>query len=283
MMNASASLHDAVEKNNIGEVKHLLRKKGTKINKLDDRGNAPLHLALIYKSRHPIAEYLIDKGADVDLVGEHDYTPLHHAAATGSFEMTLKLLEKGADATLLSKYKSSPLHFAANPENPEIMQALIICRCNPNGQNLDGRTALHEASRIGRLRNVKLLVRNEATIDMCDDDGNTPLHLALEERRLSVAYYLISKSQQLNSQNNDGETPLHIAVQNCPGEKLISLLVHHGATIGIRNKDNMTAIELAMDLLRSSVAKIILRERYKRKHLNGSTTKIPPTIMIDAQ
>ena len=47
---------------------------------------------------------------------------------------------------------------------------------NPNIQNKDGWTALHEASREGYLEIAKLLIEKGANVNITDKNGHTALH-----------------------------------------------------------------------------------------------------------
>lgn len=61
------------------------------------------------------AEYLIQKGIDVNTKNSNDETPLHICAIMGSCEMTKVLLEHGSDAFAKDKNGHTPLMLALEP------------------------------------------------------------------------------------------------------------------------------------------------------------------------
>ena len=92
-----------------------------------------------------IAKYLIQKGADVNVLDEDNLTPLHHAVEVGHLDMIKLLIEHGADLDI-------------------------------KGSN-DEWTALHEASQHTRLDILQLLVKNGAKFTR-EKDGMSCLHIA---------------------------------------------------------------------------------------------------------
>lgn len=70
------------------------------VNKRNSKGQAPLHLA-VKENCVAEVERLLSLGADVQLTGEHGWTPLHVAAnynrGDSHYETIKLLLENGAD------------------------------------------------------------------------------------------------------------------------------------------------------------------------------------------
>ncbi len=90
-------------------------------------GATPLHLAILTDQRQ-IAEYLIDKGANLGAKAqdEHGGTPLHWAAALGRIEMAKRLLEVGADINAPDNHGYTPLDATAYaPEHEPEKKAQI--------------------------------------------------------------------------------------------------------------------------------------------------------------
>jgi len=87
-------LTDAAKRGDIQEINSLLD-SGANIN--EEAGSwAPLAWALYYRQTRA-AKLLIDRGADINLIGSLGDTPLIYAAWRGNFEIVNLLLEKGAD------------------------------------------------------------------------------------------------------------------------------------------------------------------------------------------
>ena len=58
-------------------------------------------------------QLLIDMGADVDVLGDMNETPLHHVANLGLVESCNILLKNGASLDVMDKFGWTPLHYAA--------------------------------------------------------------------------------------------------------------------------------------------------------------------------
>ena len=64
----------------------------------------------------PAVKYIVEElGADVNIRDQNAYTPLHHVAARGDFEMVLYLVLKGADPTVVSRRGQSTADMANGP------------------------------------------------------------------------------------------------------------------------------------------------------------------------
>ena len=53
------------------------------------------------------------RGAKVDAIDEHKYTPLHFAARSGKSEAVKLLLEAGAKTDMRNVRNDTPIHYAA--------------------------------------------------------------------------------------------------------------------------------------------------------------------------
>lgn len=76
-------------------------KNGVDINLKSDANEAPIQACIDRKGidRYEILQDLIIGGADIELRGANDWTPLHWAAARNDFRAVEQLLKAGADIT----------------------------------------------------------------------------------------------------------------------------------------------------------------------------------------
>lgn len=123
----------AAERNNIEEVKKLIN-SGVNINVLE-WGWSALHWVVTHydESSQRVPEYiinainiLIEMGANIDITGDMNETPLHHAANLGLFESCEILLQNGASKTIKDKFGWSPLHYAAAKGNTRTTRTLLL-------------------------------------------------------------------------------------------------------------------------------------------------------------
>jgi hypothetical protein len=205
-VNQSSFIVDAVTEHNVEAVKYLIEKKGFNINTKDGSGNGDTLLACavdkatfgITSRNSEIVNYLISKGADVNLKNNSGNTPLHIAL--------------GAECVL-----------GGSSVKPEIVDSLITNGADVNAKNWDGRTPLHVA--VGRLCQINVLdslITNGADVNVQDRSGNTPLHeayywadsIAFGDTKIGnadsaneIKKYLLAKGASISIRNQDESTP----------------------------------------------------------------------------
>ena len=127
------------------------------------------------------------------LSAEHD---LSKSIATGAIiEEVEHMLAAGADVNSKGAMEDFPLALAALRGDWQLIVVLLDAGAEINARGKDGRTALHNALRIGHHEAAALLLKRGADPDGIDNFGNTPEILAreLEDNTLLV---LIRKAQQ---------------------------------------------------------------------------------------
>ncbi|XP_068093280.1 ankyrin repeat domain-containing protein 12 isoform X2 [Hyperolius riggenbachi] len=115
-----------------------------KVNKRNERGETPLHMAAIRGDLSQVKE-LIRLGANVNVKDFAGWTPLHEACNMGSYEVAKVLIAAGADV---------------------------------NTQGLDDDTPLHDAVSSGHREIVKLLLRNGGNVFQANKHGIRPIDVA---------------------------------------------------------------------------------------------------------
>ncbi|EQB46479.1 hypothetical protein CGLO_14452 [Colletotrichum gloeosporioides Cg-14] len=135
----------------------LLEDGGVSVHAVDENGRTPLEQSAIY-GHEPIAQVLIERGADIDRQNQHGSTPLHQAAVSGYKTIAKLLVNRGASV---------------------------------NHADGDGQTPLHRASFLGRTEIVALLISAGARLDHRDRRGQTALHIAAIRGHADVADVLV--------------------------------------------------------------------------------------------
>lgn len=100
------------------------------------------------------------------------------------------------------------------------------------------------------LTDVATLIMDNGRCDINAVDKEqkwTPLMHAITNNNELVTKRLLEKHSDFNNMDIEGNTPLHLAVMN-ENENLIKLLLKHCPSLTIKNKDNMTAKELALTI-----------------------------------
>ena len=115
----------------------------TNIDEMNARGETPLYLATMYNYPAEIAEMLIEKGANVNIVRETDKTtPLHNAINKENVDTVKLLLGSDANVNQIYGLDESPLQTAVGKKNKVIIKMLIEKGANVNHSDRDNRKLL---------------------------------------------------------------------------------------------------------------------------------------------
>jgi ankyrin repeat protein len=258
-------------------VEHLVKKDPQRINAIGGNHDSPL-VAALHGGHISIAELLLQHGANLDVQGTEEQTPLHTAIewpnnlAAGAVRF---LLKHGADVNARRKDLSTPLHLAAAQGYFEVVQMLLKRRIDVNHQNTDGETPCHpvpkptfprspvrlsleygaevnsrgerDVSLMQDLEVARVLLKHGTYVSAQDNRGRTPLHRVLEpkyhfdEDRFGVAQLLIECGADVNAQDEDHQTPLHLAsyIQEL---KLVRMLLDLGANDNAEDNQGRTPL-----------------------------------------
>jgi len=152
------------------------------------------------------------------------------AAAIGDIKGMAEALRNGADINTIGRKEldQTPLQVALSQDQEEAALFLLNkSSININITNRRGETALHIAAQHRHLNAIKILIYLGANVNAQDRKGNAPLHAAINGDR---SYEYIT------------DTP------DTAYEKVIKKLLKVGADVSIRNKDNKTPQEYAVQL-----------------------------------
>ena len=144
-----------------------------------DAGQGPLHLAA-RAGAADAANFLLKNGADINLLSESGYAPLHEAAADA--KMAELLLSQGAEPQRHDpELGITPLHMAARRGSSEVCQLLLNADVDVdvNAPTKNGATPLHEAAQHGHIQIIDLLVESGGDASIETKDGHTPLRMAI--------------------------------------------------------------------------------------------------------
>jgi len=273
--------------------RHLILKCSQDIDVRDDKGCTPLHIALL-AGKEGVSQLLIEHSVDLDIRAVNYQTPLHIAASMGLAKATRMLLERGeplkAGLNAMDENRRTPLQLASRNGHSRIARLLLefgadvdtwadwmtpllfLSQCrwgnhsrlNETAQVLleygasvhvrnvkkNRQTSLHTASYEGLSGIVASLLEFGADVDAQDDNTMTPLLLLLESRPgddTKIAQLLLEHGASVHVRNKDGQMPLHLASHHGLLD-IVALLLKFGAVVDAQDNDTMTPLQLVLQV-----------------------------------
>jgi len=216
-------------------------------------------VAAFHEKHFRVADLLFRNGADVDVLGYKDHTPLMAVSWIGSVDPVRWLLDHGADANSYDQDHFTSLHWAAFYADLESVQALLEHGADINARNKYGEVPLHLAAspfedphdylfsdphnyhrkrpHHCHLAVVQLLLNHGTDSNKRDDAGSTPLHhSSCRQKSVSTfhgtaegAHLLLKHGADIDAKDKEGRTPLQLALEH-EHHKMARFLSEHGAT-----------------------------------------------------
>jgi uncharacterized protein len=129
----------------------------------------------------------------INFYAEDGFTPLGLACYFGHYEIARYLVLKGADVNLPSNngFKVFPLHSAVAGNFTQIARMLIENNAKVNVKQQAGATALHSAAQNGNIDLLIMLLEHGADVNIRMEGGKLPADLAREKGFEEIAEALV--------------------------------------------------------------------------------------------
>lgn len=140
-----------------------------------------------------VAHLLTNHPEAVNYYAEDGFTPLGLACYFGQNEIAQYLVSKGADVNLPSNngFKVYPLHSATAGNYTQIARMLIENNAQINVKQQAGATALHSAAQNGNIDLLITLLEYGADVNIRMEGGKLPADLAREKGFYEIAEALV--------------------------------------------------------------------------------------------
>ena len=176
-----------------------------------------LHFALRNPENTSCINFLIQKGANLNIQDDDGNTPLHIAVSSSTNDNILPiqlLVEAGANLEIQNNDLYTPLQFAFTKNKSKAFGFLIGVGANLNAKFQDGSTILSIECRQGELDVVKLLCECDGIDVDSGPNGCSPLILACDRGDVLMVQYLCEHTNcNKYHKTPDGTTALFQAVR----------------------------------------------------------------------
>ena len=222
----------------LGEIKLLIESDPSRINEKDEGGNSLLHIA-VRKKDIKLVQYLVSKGADVNIRNNNNDTPLQIAVFFENVEILTLLVSNGANLNVTDFLGRTPLHDTVNREHFQNTKYLISKGAEINTQDVRSKSPLHDAVLDGNIKISEYLILKDANVNAKDEDGKAPLHIASSEGYTEIARHLLTHGADINARDKLENIPLHYAALSGHLE-MVKYLVSRGANVNARGAFYLT-------------------------------------------
>ena len=100
---------------------------------------------------------------------------------------------------------------AAYNDDPRVTQVLLSFGAEPDTKDMDGKSPLHVAAKIGNTGVAHALLVHDALVQTTDNFGVTPLHIAATNE---VAMLFVRSGAHVTARDVNGKGPLHYAAKD---------------------------------------------------------------------
>lgn len=167
---------EAAKSGDLQTVKKILAQDPSKLNATDEEHYTPLHWACM-RAHWDVVNFLIDKGADLNIIGGDGGAPLNWAAHHDNVEIIKRMVGKGASLNVQNQWGMTELHTAIWRGNIHVVEYLLDQDSDPMIKTEEGWTAMHYAYRSGHDNIIELLRNRGLPFDVQDNTGRYPQHL----------------------------------------------------------------------------------------------------------
>lgn len=234
----------------------LILRPDMNVNARDNTGQTALVYLnnAIFRDYVPIAEFLLQHGADVHGKDKSGVTPLMRAVSVDSLSLVAKMLDRGAEVNAKDEWGKTAIMYASGDNGVPIAQALLDRGADINASDKHGKTVLMYAAESGNPPLVRFLLTRGADVKARDADGRTALMWVQGDSPDQVAAIvdmLAVQGVDIQARDKNGKTALIWATDESVEHHGMNVsaiiatvqgLVAKGADINARDNEGKTAL-----------------------------------------
>ena len=284
-----------LEKVSIKTLKYLISIDGNGVNKRTHDGRTYIFWAA-YKNNVELMEYLVQKGAHMDIIDSHGYSLINFSATTGQLNTKIYDLcfvqgadihkqlnndganplllivpfvqspdqltyftEKGLTLQSLDKFGNNAFSYACKTANFKIMEYLLKQGVNPKSNKGNAVIFACKGTRSysNSIQVFKYLDSLNVNMIAKNEKNQNALHLlALRTKDINIIDFLLSKNVPINAIDNDGNSPLANSVKRNSPE-MITHLIENGADLSYKDRSGNSLMHIAVDRSSEKVVNLL--------------------------
>ncbi|CAO3674639.1 unnamed protein product [Umbelopsis ramanniana] len=238
---------------------------------MTNHGDTALHLAI--ESNHSIiVASLINHHANIEAENEEGNTPIHLALLNGHVDIVDQLKLAGARVEKIGNIIAEMLYQASLAGQVDRIGKTLDIYDNDYDRMLHLNTTLHRAVQEGQTDAVTIMLISGADIDSLDEDGLSPLFLAGQYPEVISTMIHHGACIHVKNKNDRHQSVLHHYASQGQIEGLI-LLLNCDSDIHTVDKDNKTVLHYAAEIGDYDVAAMLLQRGVdiNTKNVRGET------------
>ncbi|XP_028966676.1 poly [ADP-ribose] polymerase tankyrase-1 [Galendromus occidentalis] len=189
-----AALLDASKRGDVVRLAKLISSDNINCRDTQGRNSTPLHLAAGYNNLE-VAEFLLEKGADVNAQDKGGLIPLHNASSYGHLDIAALLIKFGTVVNAVDRWGFTPLHEAAQKGRTQLCSLLLAHGANPLLRNNEGQTPLDMA----HAEDVRCLLMDSLPSALPLNAVSTRIHSGLDSLKAEGASRVSSNATPASS------------------------------------------------------------------------------------
>lgn len=161
----------------------------------------------------------------------------------GNIPLVRTLLLIGADPNAQDSNKFTPLHEAISTNNYDMTELLLEKGANPNAINVFGKS-IFTSSIFSDLKLIELLIKRGADLEFRNSNAETPMFMALFQGRLPVAKLLFRNGAKITSIGPGDKAVLHMtSITRDLG--FVEEILKSGADPNVKSSNGDTPLKVA--------------------------------------
>ncbi|MFK8266625.1 ankyrin repeat domain-containing protein [Capnocytophaga cynodegmi] len=255
----------------------LLSLEGNEVDKLTHDKRTYLFWAA-FQNNLPLINYLLQKGADVNVKDSHMYTPLLFAAVRGNINTELYdiLINKGVNINEKNENGANALLLAI-PHMKDLKEAQYFIKKGLSLKSIDnnGDNALFYAARNGNQKIINQLIKKGLNPKTLNNKGQNLMFAASEGSRmktnnLEFFKYIESLGVSPNQKDKEGLTPLFTLSSRHKDIAVLNYFLDKGNSVNQLDKEGNTPLINASS--RNSLEVVSLLEN-KSSNINATNSQ----------